>query len=53
MTNVHHDHQNDSLTVVGIGMHVGGVGLYDLWPAVVGHIFGFHREQGRRRVLDA
>jgi hypothetical protein len=41
MTIVHHDHQNDSLTVVGIEMRVGGVGLYDSWPAVVGHVLGF------------
>jgi hypothetical protein len=44
MTIVHHDHRNNDLTVVGVIMRVGGVGLYDLWPMVVGHVFGFHRE---------
>jgi hypothetical protein len=40
--------------VVSIGMHVvGGVGLYDSWPAVVGHVFEFHWERGQGSVFDA
>ncbi len=53
MTIIHHDRRNNSLTVVGVGMRVGGVGLYDLWPTVAGHVFRFHWEQGWGRVFDA